>query len=360
LSYWISYIKERGIYFLLKIYFKEATFMKVVVGKMPGGRATEVEIPEGGTVLDAIKAAGYESDLNNGFEARLNNSQTELSSTVSTNAIITLTSKITGNGISAISVVPIAVGEKKTCEKFVVLTPTIIHDFINLPDVKDMLIKLKNTVLSSPIKCIIADSENLKVSKPADVIVIGETVICADTSYAIASGNYVVFCDETVANQIYTKDPLSAITYIEGYLPDEDRNPKSLAASAIPEGAEEIEVVEEDIKTTKKANEVGVGDGISENVYPEAVGEANVYEAHCGAKEDNPCCCESECCEDCDSDTCGGCGDTEGRHNNDIEGCCCDKGYLPEEYLTISELVAMCKRLGIEAHISIPGATYKN
>ena len=59
--------------------------MKVVVGKMPGGRATEVEIPEGGTVLDAIKAAGYESDLNNGFEARLNNSQTELSSTVSAN-----------------------------------------------------------------------------------------------------------------------------------------------------------------------------------------------------------------------------------------------------------------------------------
>lgn len=318
--------------------------MKVVVGKMPGGRATEVEIPEGGTVLDAIKAAGYESDLNNGFEARLNNSQTELSSTVSANAIITLTSKITGNGISAISVVPIAVGEKKTCEKFVVLTPTIIHDFINLPDVKDMLIKLKNTVLSSPIKCIIADSENLKVSKPADVIVIGETVICADTSYAIASGNYVVFCDETVANQIYTKDPLSAITYIEGYLPDEDRNPKSLAALAIPEGAEEIEVVEENC----------------DDVACDECSEATEYEAHCGVKEDNLCCCESECCEDCDSDTCGGCGDTEGHRNNNAEGCCCDKGYLPEEYLTISELVAMCKRLGIEAHISIPGATYKN
>ena len=274
--------------------------MKVIVGKMPGGRATEVEIPEGGTVLEAIKAAGYEQDLNNGFEARMNNSQTELSSTVPQNAIITLTSKITGNGISAISVVP--VGTTENAERFVVLTPTIVHDFINLPDVKEMLLKLKRTVLSAPIKCIIADPVELKVSKPIDIVVHGETVICADFTYAIDSGNYVAFCNEGIANKIYQMDSLSAVTYIEEYLPEESKNPDSLAASQIPEDAKEIEVTEDNLEEMS----------------------------------------EGHCCDTC-GDTCG----------------CCDDKYLPEERITISEFVAMCERLGIDVNLHIPGAVVK-
>lgn len=324
--------------------------MKVVVGKMPGGRATEVEIPEGGTVLDAIKAAGYESDLNQGFEARLNNSQTELSSAVSANSIITLTSKITGNGISAISVVPVDTG--KACEKFVVLTPTIIHDFINIPDVKEMLLRLKNTVLSSPIKCIIADSENLKVSKPAEVLVVGETVICADTSYAIQAGNYVVFCNDTVAEKINTMDYLSAVTYIESYLPDEDKNPNSLAASAIPEEVKEIQVEETEGQNdgSECCEEDYTCDKNCESCEEKSdCSEATEYEGHCKDKESNSCCDPSQCCEDCESDTCGGC---------DCGDCCEeDEDCLPEHILTISDMVSMCRRLNIDINIIIPGVS---
>lgn len=287
--------------------------MKVIVGKMPGGRATEVEIPEGGTVLDAIKAAGYESDLNQGFEARMNNSQTELSTNVMENSIITLTSKITGNAVSAISVVP--VGTSASYERFVVLTPTIIHDFINLADVKSMLLRLKKTVLSAPIKCIIADPVNLNLSKPVDIVIHGETVICTDFTYAIDAGNYVVFCNESVADNICQMDSLSAITYIEDYIPEEGRNKDSLGASRIPEAAREIEVQEH---TTK-------------------------YEPYNGVGENGPCCNSSECCED------------------DTDGCCCnyDDGDIPEDYITLSEFVAMCDRLGIDVSINIPGAAKK-
>ena len=308
--------------------------MKVIVGKMPGGRATEVEIPEGGTVLEAIKAAGYEADLNQGFEARVNNSQTELSSAVSENAIITLTSKITGNGISAISVVP--VGTEASSEKFVVLTPTIIHDFINIPDVKSMLIRLKKTVLNSSIKCIIADSENLKVSKPVEVVVFSETVICADTTYSIDAGNYVVFCNENIANKIYGMDPLSAITYIEEYIPEDSRNQNSLASSKVPDGAEEIEVIEEDCL--------------------EEASEAKRYECYRGPKSENPHCNPSECCAECEEDECGNCSCGEN------EGCCsceCDVENLPEHYITLSEFVNMCERLKIDVSISIRGDKVK-
>lgn len=330
--------------------------MKVIVGKMPGGRATEVEIPEGGTVLDAIKAAGYEQDLNNGFEARMNNSQTELSNTVSANSIITLTSKITGNGISAISVVPVGTGASH--ERFVVLTPVIVHDFANIPDVKSMLLKLKQTVLNVPIKCIVADAENLKISKPMEIVIFGETVICADTSTAIDAGNYVVFCNESISDKIYQMDPLSAITYIEEYIPEENRNPKSLAASQIPEDAKEIEVTEdkcceEDYSCDKDCASCDEKDDCS------AVSEAKKYKLYKGTKEDNPYCNPSECCEDCEEETCGQCHieGTETKYcNDDTEGCCCDEECLPEEYITVSELVAMCKRLGIDLSINVPGS----
>lgn len=324
--------------------------MKVIVGKMPGGRATEVEIPEGGTVLDAIKAAGYEADLNQGFEARMNNSQTELSSSVRENSIITLTSKITGNsGISAISVVPVATNA--ACERFIVLTPTIVHDFINLPDVKDMILRLKKTVLPAPIKCIIADSVNLKVSKPIDISIYGTTVLCADFTYVIDTGNYVVFCDDSIANKIYTMDSLSAITYIEEYIPAENRNKDSLAASQIPAEAKEIEVTEDNLE------EISEG-----HCCYNYVSEATEYENYSGSKENNPHCNPSECCEDCEEETCGQCHRdcTNTKYCND-EGCdCCgetDVSNVPEDYITIKELVDMCERLKIDLSISVPGAS---
>lgn len=370
--------------------------MKVIVGKMPGGRATEVEIPEGGTVLDAIKAAGYEADLNQGFEARMNNSQTELSSSVRENSIITLTSKITGNsGISAISVVPVATNA--ACERFIVLTPTIVHDFINLPDVKDMILRLKKTVLPAPIKCIIADSVNLKVSKPIDISIYGTTVLCADFTYAIDTGNYVVFCDDNIANKIYTMDSLSAITYIEEYIPAENRNKDSLAASRIPEDVKEIEVKEglatdcfdtthnkeafeyEDVnydpeyegccEDCEKETCEGDCDNTEGHCCDNCVPEAIEYENYSGSKENNPHCNPSECCEDCEEETCGQCHRdcTNTKYCNDEscdcndEGCdCCgetDVSNIPENHITIKELVDMCERLKIDLSISVPGAS---
>ena len=61
--------------------------MKVIVGKMPGGRAQSIEVETGSTVQQVVEAAGYASDLNNGYEARLNNQQVSLSAIVPENIV---------------------------------------------------------------------------------------------------------------------------------------------------------------------------------------------------------------------------------------------------------------------------------
>lgn len=292
--------------------------MRVIVGKMPGGRAQEVNLPEGGTVFDAIKAAGYESDLNAGFEARVNNSMTELSSPVSENAIITLTEKIKGNGLTAIGVVP--VGTSSSYQKFLAFTPTIIHDFINVPDVKDMLLRLSNTIADENIQCVVVDPEEAKVFAPVDIVVYNETVICSDTSVVIEEGDYVVFCSEATAEAIFQKDPISAITYVEEYIPEGDKNPNSLGASKLPEEVKEIEVTED------------CDCGCNENC------------ADCDCEDDCATCSVTNACDcECEEESCcGHCDDT-----------------LPEDMLTIAELTDMCNRLGIDISICIPGARHR-
>ena len=84
--------------------------MKVTVAKTPGSRAVAVEIAEGGTVLDALKAADMDSSLGEGFEVRVGFEPAQLSDVVTNNAIVTLTAKVTGN---AARVVHIAVDSSK-------------------------------------------------------------------------------------------------------------------------------------------------------------------------------------------------------------------------------------------------------
>ena len=221
------------------------------------------------------------------------------------------------------------------------------RDFVNLPDVKDMILRLKKTVLPADVKCIIADPVNLKISKPISIVVYGTTVICADFTYAIDSGNYVVFCNETIANKIYEMDSLSAVTYIEGYIPEESRNKDSLAASQIPEDVKEIEV-EENLEEPSEGH-----------CCDACVSEAKKYEEYCGPKESNPHCNPSECCEDCGEETCGGCNDRDcsdfGCENCD---CCESNEDLPLEYhITIADVAAMCERLKIDISVNIPGAS---
>lgn len=71
--------------------------MKVTVAKTPGSRAVSVEIAEGGTVLDALKAADMASSLDQGFEVRVGFEPAELTDVVTNNAIVTLTAKVKGN-----------------------------------------------------------------------------------------------------------------------------------------------------------------------------------------------------------------------------------------------------------------------
>ena len=286
--------------------------MRVIVGKMPGGRAQEVELPDGGTVFEAIKAAGYESDLNQGFEARLNNAPTELSSTVTENSIITLTEKIKGNGLTAIGVVPVGTG--KPYEKFVVCTPTIIHDFINIPDVKDMILRLRTAISGKDIKCLVVDPEEPSVSEPVSIIIYEQTVICGDTSNVINEGNYVVFCSEDTAEAIFGKDPISAITYIEEYIPDGNKNPNSLGGAHIPDEMKELKV-----------------------------------EETCDCCEEDCCCCEEDTCDCYEEEACDCCEEETG------DCCCCNNDKFIEERITIADLVDMCDRLGIHMTFSIPG-----
>ena len=78
--------------------------MKVTVAKTPGSRAVAVEIAEGGTVLDALKAADMDSSLGDGFEVRVGFEPATLSDVVTNNAIITLTAKITGNAARVVHI----------------------------------------------------------------------------------------------------------------------------------------------------------------------------------------------------------------------------------------------------------------
>lgn len=71
--------------------------MKVIVAKMPGGKAVSVNVEEGATIMDAISAAGYSNGLEGGFELRKNDAPANASDPVAHSDIISLTAKITGN-----------------------------------------------------------------------------------------------------------------------------------------------------------------------------------------------------------------------------------------------------------------------
>lgn len=71
--------------------------MKVIVAKMPGGKAVSVNLEEGATVMDAISAAGYSNGLEGGFELRKNDDPANADDLVAHSDIISLTAKITGN-----------------------------------------------------------------------------------------------------------------------------------------------------------------------------------------------------------------------------------------------------------------------
>ena len=77
--------------------------MKVIVAKMPGGKAISVTLDEGATIKDAIAAANLEGSTNGGFEIRKNDNPASLSDTVAHQDIIALTQKIKGNAKNVVT-----------------------------------------------------------------------------------------------------------------------------------------------------------------------------------------------------------------------------------------------------------------
>ena len=182
--------------------------MKVIVGKMPGGRAQQIEVQEGATVLDAVRAAGYEADLNSGYEARLNNQQTTLSTVISPNSIISLAQKITGNSLTPIKLISVFnVSEKYTdITSSMILSdiPVYLNDFLLYADVqKDIIDAAQET--SSDILYAAVLSDNA-LSAPQSIVLDGSNIVLFVNGIEVHKDDIVcVFGPETML-EIYAKD----------------------------------------------------------------------------------------------------------------------------------------------------------
>lgn len=112
--------------------------MKVIVAKMPGGKAVSVELGNGATILDAISAAGYSDNLEGGFELRKNDAPATASDTVAQGDIIALAGKVSGNAAKKpkIGVLNVVVDAKdvttaETPGAFVRNFPIKVSEFFN-------------------------------------------------------------------------------------------------------------------------------------------------------------------------------------------------------------------------------------
>lgn len=112
--------------------------MKVIVAKMPGGKAVSVELGNGATILDAISAAGYSDNLEGGFELRKNDTPATASDTVAQGDIIALAGKVSGNAakkpnIGVLNVVVVAkdATTTETPGAFVRNFPIKVSEFFN-------------------------------------------------------------------------------------------------------------------------------------------------------------------------------------------------------------------------------------
>lgn len=184
--------------------------MKVIVGKMPGGRATSIEVPTGSTVQEVVAAAGYSSDLNNGYEARLNNQQVALSTIVPENAIVALTAKITGNSAALISVLPIVLDANLhnaiLPESIIIDAPISINEALSYDTVKecvDHISELSNDGLL-PVWCSVV-SKNGEASRPLPIVTSYLPYIVVDNDARMFDGDtLVLFNSSMLSNFLLT------------------------------------------------------------------------------------------------------------------------------------------------------------
>lgn len=216
-----------GEYISLKIIFREEIiFMKVIVGKMPGGRAQQIEVQEGATVLDAVRAAGYEADLNSGYEARLNNQTTTLSTIISPNSIISLAQKITGNAPAPIKLLSVFnVSDKYTniaTSMILSNVPVYLNDFLFYEEVQKDIIDAANETSSAILYVAVLSGTDL--SAPQSIMLDDDDIVSFANGIEIHKDDIVcVFSPETMV-EIYTgKHELTAVERLrEAIALDED------------------------------------------------------------------------------------------------------------------------------------------
>ena len=203
--------------------------MKVIVGKMPGGRAKQIEVTEGTTVLDAINTAGYGDDLNSGYEARLNNQTVGLNTVISPNSIISLVQKITGNSLAPIKFVPIfkVLDHYNEIESSMILTdvPMYLNDFLQYEDVRkeirDNYDEVDNNVLFAAVLT------QTELSAPQSII-LGENgeITSFSNGIEIHKDDIVcVFSAETMT-EIYSLNSSDAADYVYSLI-EEDKEDSS-------------------------------------------------------------------------------------------------------------------------------------
>lgn len=121
--------------------------MKVIVAKMPGGKAVSVNLEEGATVMDAISAAGYSNGLEGGFELRKNDDPANADDLVAHSDIISLTAKITGNSQGIIKLAFKRNDGSYVRQDFLCSFPLKAKDFF-APDVDAKRLEIEAFILS--------------------------------------------------------------------------------------------------------------------------------------------------------------------------------------------------------------------
>ena len=198
--------------------------MKVIVGKMPGGRAQQIEVQEGATVLDAVRAAGYEADLNSGYEARLNNASTSLTTVLYPNSIISLTQKITGNSEAPIKVLSIIDLSEFTCNveqsMFLSETPVKLNDLFEYEDIVKDIIKASDIAICDVLHAVVIYGDDT-LSLPQSIIVNGDgTVTIFDNDIEVCKDDLVCIFGPESMKAMYSMDTLNLVGRIRAAIDD--------------------------------------------------------------------------------------------------------------------------------------------
>ena len=273
--------------------------MKVIVAKMPGGKAISVTLEEGATIKDAIAAAGLEGSTDGGFEIRKNDEPAQTTDTVAHQDIIALTKKIEGNAKNTVTL-QFVHGDGTTAEQIEVL-----KDFPLNP--AKLFVDIDNDNERLTVEGYILSNSNKNEYNPADyhfaVVKEGKSLAWKPLINRnwIAGGCLILIADKNniPENIINEKDETPEKVTSKSKKKKLKSSVKPKVEESVAKTKLEEPITEKPKKRSKKAKAVTVTEEIAEPKVSVTENEApcECTETCCNNSE-TPCKCHDEACDE--------------------------------------------------------------